>query len=110
METDFDFNTIGKKMPYTVPDNFFDQLEDTILEEVKKIQPIPIRPKKNVRVTVFRAILATAAAIVLFFIVKGVFFHQDTTVPDVEQAFSQLDEDDQDHIIRVFEDDVFMNE
>ena len=43
-------------------------------------------------------------------IVKNVFFEQHTTISDVEQAFSKLSEEDQNYIITVFEDDVFINE
>ncbi len=110
MKTDFDFDKIGKKMPYTVPDNFFEQIEDSILEKIKCYQPIASKPKRNFRKVTFRATLAIAAAIALFFIVKGVFFQQNTTIYDVEQAFSKLNEEDQDYIITVFEDDVFINE
>ncbi|EFS98084.1 hypothetical protein HMPREF1977_0633 [Capnocytophaga ochracea F0287] len=110
MKTDFDFSKIGKKMPYTVPDNFFDQIEDTILEKVKNHQPIFFKPKKNFRLITFKVTLAIAATIALFFIVKGVFFEQRTTISDVEQAFSKLSEEDQNYIITVFEDDVFINE
>ena len=31
MEKTFDFNTIGKRMPYTVPDGFFDKMEEDIV-------------------------------------------------------------------------------
>lgn len=110
MKTDFDFDNIGKKMPYTVPDNFFDQIEDSILEKVKSYKPISHNPKKNFRLITFRATLAIAAAIALFFIIKSVFFQQNTTIYDVEQAFSKLSEEDQDYIITVFEDDIFINE
>ena len=96
-------------MPYTVPDDFFEQIEDTILEKVKNHQPISSKPKKNFRLITFKVTLAIAATIALFFIVKNVFFEQRTTI-SVEQAFSKLSEEDQNYIITVFEDDVFINE
>ena len=33
---DFDFNQIGKKMPYKVDDNFFEDVTSKILEQLKK--------------------------------------------------------------------------
>ena len=36
MEKDFDFNSIGKRMPYQVPDGFFDQLEKDVWKEIKE--------------------------------------------------------------------------
>ena len=35
MNKDFDFDKVGKRMPYTTPDGFFDKLEDDIWKEVK---------------------------------------------------------------------------
>ena len=32
MEQNYDFNKIGKQMPYTVPDGFFSKLEDSVME------------------------------------------------------------------------------
>ena len=32
MEQNYDFNSVGKKMPYTVPDGFFDQLEENVMK------------------------------------------------------------------------------
>ena len=39
MEQNYDFSKIGKQMPYTVPDGFFDQLEENVMNEVKKVLP-----------------------------------------------------------------------
>lgn len=36
MESNFDFNKIGKRMPYTTPDGFFDSLETDILKRSKQ--------------------------------------------------------------------------
>lgn len=35
MESNFDFNKIGKRMPYTTPDGFFDSLETDILNRTR---------------------------------------------------------------------------
>ena len=35
MNKDFDFDKVGKRMPYQVPDCFFDQLESNVMQEVK---------------------------------------------------------------------------
>lgn len=36
MDTKFDFKQVGKRMPYTTPDNFFRDMEKNILEAVKE--------------------------------------------------------------------------
>lgn len=35
MEKEFDFDKIGKRMPYQTPDGFFDEMEANIWNEVK---------------------------------------------------------------------------
>ena len=35
MEKEFDFDKIGKRMPYQTPDGFFDEMEENIWNEVK---------------------------------------------------------------------------
>ena len=37
----FNFNQVGKQMPYNVPENFFDRLEENILAQTKEITPVP---------------------------------------------------------------------
>ena len=34
MNRDFDFNRVGKRMPYTVPEDFFAKLEDDVCRKV----------------------------------------------------------------------------
>jgi len=36
MDTKFDFKQVGKRMPYTTPDDFFRDMEKNILEAVKE--------------------------------------------------------------------------
>ena len=40
MKEDFDFNRIGKRLPYTTPDSFLDDIENNVWETVKQeMQP-----------------------------------------------------------------------
>ena len=36
MKEDFDFNRIGKRLPYTTPDSFLDDIENNVWETVKQ--------------------------------------------------------------------------
>lgn len=71
MKRDFDFNRVGKRLPYTVPDDFFAKLEDGIYNKVavqKKRKAGNARP--FMRVT-FAALATAAAAVILFFAIGG---------------------------------------
>lgn len=116
MEKTFDFEKIGKRIPYTVPDDFFANIEKTVMEEVggKQAEVRSISGhKKAVRVA-FRSLLAAAAAVALFFVVQPMLTKNDTISADdyasVELAFNNLSTDDQDFLIAVYEDEEFINE
>ena len=61
MDKKFDFNQIGKRMPYSTPDNFFDKLE----KEVKTSLPNKSKHRRN-RIIVM-SILSAAASLLLIF-------------------------------------------
>lgn len=51
MKEDFDFNRIGKRLPYTTPDSFLDDIENNVWETVKQ-EMQPSRPKRNFRLCI----------------------------------------------------------
>jgi hypothetical protein len=106
MEKTFDFEQVGKRMPYDVPNDFFDKFEENMMVEVKSR-----RSKKPLRIAL-SSILAVAAAIALFFVMQPLL--PKSNVDDfesVELAFNNLSTDDQDFLIQVYEDeDILMND
>ena len=98
-------------MPYTVPDNFFDELEEKVMREVKA-QPVKKDKAKTIRMAI-RAALAVAACLALFLIVKKVLPQGSDTVTDdfanVELAFNNLSTEDQDYLLEVYQEELFMN-
>lgn len=109
MEQNFDFTKIGKQMPYTVPDNFFNELEENVMKEVK-VQPK--RNKATVIRMVFRAALAVAACLALFLIVKKALPQGSNNADDfanVELAFNNLSTEDQNYLLEVYQEEQFMD-
>lgn len=98
---EFDFDKIGKRMPYTTPDGFFDTLEDDIWKEVK-----PAKPHFLVR----SCIAVAAAVAVLIAVHIGFQNSADTSINDVDRAFSQLTTADQAYLLDIYQNDVFINE
>ena len=108
MNKEFDFDKIGKQMPYTTPDGFFDHLEEDIWKEVKndcqKEKPAKMR-------ILMRSMIAVAASIALLLVINMNFSTPaSTSVNDVDQAFSQLTTDDQAYLLSIYQEDVFINE
>lgn len=109
MKTDFD--KVGKRMPYTVPEDFFDRLEADILQQVVPVaQQAPVRRTGLVPMWV-KTVAAVAAMVVL---VAGATWllhdRSESPLPDVEQAFANLSSEDQDYILAVYQEDLFLDE
>ena len=116
MEKTFDFEKIGKRMPYSVPDDFFAKLEESVMDEVKvqKSEATAIPERNKTVIIAIRSLLAIAAAVALFFVVQPTLTKNDTISADdyasVELAFNNLSTDDQDFLIAVYENEEFIND
>ena len=116
MEKTFDFEKIGKRIPYTVPDDFFAKLEENVMDEVKgqKTETEAKTKRKKAVIIAIRSLLAVAAAVALFFVVQPMLTPKDTISADdyasVELAFNNLSTDDQDFLIAVYENEEFIND
>lgn len=116
MDKQFDFGQVGKRMPYNVPDGFFDQLEQNVMAEVTADDIVTEMPRVKARTVkmTFRILLAAAAAVALLFVVTKNMPNDTTTTEDsfanVELAYNNLSPEDQEFLMEVYEEDVFMIE
>lgn len=115
MKKDFNLDNIGKRIPYSTPEGFFDELEENIWKEIApqsavlSAQPSALKRRKLRALT--KAIVGAAAAAVLLVAVNLNLYKADAaTSADIEEAFSQLSADDQEFMLSVYQDDVFFNE
>ena len=110
MEKDFDFNRIGKRMPYRTPEGFPDEMEANIWKEVQGGLPQTYK-RKTYRLRIFATSLAVAASIALLFVFSPVSHKgQSDSFSKVEQAFANLSQQDQAYMLSVYQEDLFMNE
>lgn len=117
MSNDFDFDKIGKRMPYRVPEQFFDSMETNVLEIVGKEKSGDNTgtrqgtvPKPHTRKRMFICSVVAAAAAALLFVVIFSHTRQDApTLNDVDRAFCQLSAADQQYMLSVYQDDEFIN-
>jgi hypothetical protein len=118
MEENYDFSRIGKQMPYTVPDGFFEKLEEDVVgawnEEcgMRNEDTSAAKRAKVVRMAV-RAAIAVAACIALLLIVKKALPQgQDAAADDfdsVELAFNNLSTEDQYYLLEVYQEEQFLD-
>ena len=117
----FDFSKVGKRMPYSTPDDFFKDMEANILEQVKDGKPKPVRvqPKKRpLMKVIWAAAMAAAASVALLLILNIDFAAPHSSLPSqadngiqaVDQAFAQLSSADQAYLLNVYQEDVFLDE
>ena len=117
----FDFSKVGKRMPYSTPDDFFKDMEANILEQVKDDKPKPVRiqPKKRpLMKVIWTAAIAVAASVAVLLVLNIDFAAPHSSLPSqadnemqaVDQAFAQLSSADQAYLLNVYQEDVFLDE
>ena len=127
MDTNFDFNKtgkfnfdqVGKRMPYSTPEGFFKEMEANILEQVKDDKPKPVRiqPKKRpLMKVIWAAAMAASVAVLLILHIDFAAPHSslpsqaDNEMQAVDQAFALLSPADQAYLLNVYQEDVFLDE
>ena len=112
MKEKFDFDRVGKRMPYTVPDDFFAEMEANVRQKLEK-QPATGVKKPRPYMRIVMTALTTAAAVAALVLVLNRSVHVTHPVvgfAEVEQAFGNLAAEDQTYLVSVYQDDIFMNE
>lgn len=120
MKQTFDFKQIGKQMPYRVPNGFFQEMEHNVLDAVAEkaaerksamAERKPLQAKRFVFTRLAKYAAAVAASVVVLLAVNVKFFH--TAAPaemqDVEAAFDQLSLSDQESLVELYQEDVFLD-
>ena len=111
MEKEFDFNRIGKRMPYKMPEGFLDEMETNVWQEVQDELLKAQHKRKTFRLRVFAGAMAVAASIALLLVFHPFSPKEETDCfSHVEQAFANLSQEDQAYMLAVYQEDIFMNE
>lgn len=118
MKNDFKLEDIGKRMPYSMPENFLAEMKRNVMLELNTtataaadIAPTEAMPSKHSAhiFHLFRTAVAAAAVATLFVVCyKAKPFHPVENYGDVERAFDNLSYDDQALMLDTYSNDVFM--
>lgn len=120
---------LNKRLPYSVPDGFFDVMEANVMAKIKAdaeagtsvgddkadTQMWDKRYRKTIKRTrtISLSILAMAASLLLLFTIlsKNTKTAQQTNdLESIDKAFSQLSTDDQTFLMEVYDDDMFLDD
>ena len=118
---------LNKRLPYSVPDGFFDVMEANVMAKIKADAGINVGGDKSDTQmwdkqyrkttthtrTISLSILAMAASLLLLFTI----FSQSTKtaqqtngMESIDKAFSQLNTDDQAFLMEIYDDDMFLDD
>ena len=94
-----DLEKMGKAMPYTVPEGFFEAMEERLMQEVTAKKKKSRLPK-----VVLWTGLAVAASLALLLVLRQVESIVETdSFEQVEMAFNQLSDNDQQLILDYYD-------
>ena len=94
-----DLEKMKKTMPYTVPDGFFDMMEERLRQET-----VTKKEKSNLRKVALWTGLAVAASLALLLVVRQVTPKgNENSFEQVETAFNQLSDADQEIIFDYYD-------
>lgn len=120
---------LNKRLPYSVPDGFFDVMEANVMAKIKAdaeagtsvgddkadTQMWDKRYRKTIKRTrtISLSFLAMAASLLLLFTIlpKTTKTAQQTNdLESIDKAFSQLSTDDQTFLMEIYDDDMFLDD
>lgn len=118
---------LNKRLPYSVPDGFFDVMEANVMAKIKADAGINVggdkadtqmrdkqyrKTTKHTR-TISLSILAMAASLMLLFTIfsqSTKTVQQTNGMESIDMAFSQLNADDQAFLMEIYDDDMFLDD
>ena len=118
---------LNKRLPYSVPDGFFDVMEDNVMAKIKADAGINVggdkadtqmRDKQYRKTTthtrtISLSILAMAASLLLLFTIfsqSTKTVQQTNGMESIDKAFSQLNADDQAFLMEIYDDDMLLDD
>lgn len=98
MEKGFNFEKIGKKMPYTIPEDSFERMENRVFEAVNRGRTPLFGGFFRKAAFRWTAVTAALAALALAFSLRATVFAPDS-YSDLLAAFDALDSEDQQFVL-----------
>ncbi len=114
MKKHYDLNNIGKRLPYTVPDNFFETVEEELIRKAKQVKPLnegvgEMEKATGIGRISFRVIISAAALIILAVTCIQLYYNANRGYSTIEDAFCNLTNDDRSYLLELYSDDIFIN-
>lgn len=98
MDKEFDFNSVGKSIPYTVDDRFFESVSEKIL--------VKSRQRRNT--LIIKRFVGIAASIVIVCCVS--LFYVNNRYTTVDELISKMSDTEIEYLVAISDSDVLLNE
>lgn len=108
MTNKFNFDNIGKRLPYTMPPDTFNEMEANVFASLKQDK----RRKNSYLIIRWSSIagIAVAASVALLLTIAPTMTSQDDLLTQIDLAYANLSEADQDFLIEISQEDIFLNQ
>lgn len=107
MAQKFDFNDIGKRMPYTMPAETFGDIETKVLATLNKDRQTKLK-RRIIRWGSIGGIAAASVALLLM--IKPLSAVHNDPLTQIDRAFGNLSEADQEYLVEIYHEDFFLNQ
>ena len=116
MNQDYNLERVGKKMPFSMPDDFFAQVQANVLAEVAKEEKMKQAKRHKAKMVRLFVAVASMAACVCFAVLVGrsvmgadtASQHPAASVATVDKAYENLSADEQQELNATYANDVYL--
>lgn len=113
MNQDYNFDRVGKKMPFAMPGGFFEQMQANVLAEVAKEEQAKHHGKAMMK-RIYMVVTSMAACVCLVFLVGGILKntgseqHSPANMATVDKAYDNLSVEEQQELNATYANDVYL--
>lgn len=108
MTRQFDWNRVGKRMPYTLPPDTFSQIETNVMATLQR-EGANRQRRRWMRWSALTTIAAAASVAFVFLLQPARTTTAEDLLLQVDMAYARLSEDDQALLLEMNDEDLFIN-
>lgn len=121
MDKEYNLENVGKRMPYSLPTDFFGQMQANVLAEVEKEEQLKAERKKHRHrarlVRLYLSAAAVAASICLVVVLTQAYLVGDSNhssaatvnTAQVDKAYDNLSTEEQEDLNATYANDVYLS-
>ena len=122
MDKEYNLESVGKRMPYSLPNGFFDKMQARVLAEVENEEQLKAERKKHRHrarlVRLYLSAAAVAASICLVVVLSKSYWVDGTSrdssaasvnTAQVDKAYDNLSTEEQEELNATYANDVYLS-